>query len=784
MSSLPSKTSTMQRSNRLAMSAWTNQQQKDRPVPQLSCVLCRDRKLKCDKLDPCSNCTSSGVACVPIYRPRLPRGRHARNVQSKISTPPDARRRGNSSNSTTAPAVDNESHDTQIDRLERLVQDREAGELGLDTEVNGLQELISLVNDEALPDTALTTHYFGTISRILSSRIRRLECLVQEKDGMGTKRKAKNKTTDARSSPETDDCRGGTLVYDKLEVVRAPQDLETQHAPAILTSNYARQSPELSSNDIWADIMDHDMHNQPEYNALELPSSVANEGGEDNMGSFGRKNSISNGFNVLHLLGIGNSLSPSFISLPRDRLASSKLCQVYLQNVDPIIKILHRPSLSKWMLEGGTTYLGSSEDNYAVIALESAVCYTAANTMTEGQCQVAFQKTKSSIMAMRRKMCEDAIENAGLLTTRDITVLQAFILYLESSDGAHKGETFFQQQLRLRLWLTGCLIDLQASFAQASEPLVTYREVACVIPHVAHINDSNFDVDTTHPVASHEELTDTTFALVTYHVQVAGRLLNFGPECSTTTERHELAQEVQQPIFTLLRYCDPESSSYAWFTWHSTQSIISAVRLSELLPFRCGQPGSHLPLPLSRAEGDTTLLSRALQNLEKAQLIRDDPRGDGFRWYITTPWLALSTAISECNSRDNLTLVRRAWPVIETSYRQYEASMNSNQCQAQSPMAQLMNDTREKLPPLLQENGAGFSDGQTVDRGGVNSLRAPVPLDNLPIDPLLTGGSLRADSEALSVGSLLPFGQQSWTQMAMSTDGTSARDGMIFTALL
>jgi hypothetical protein len=57
--------------------------------------------------------------------------------------------------------------------------------------------------------------------------------------------------------------------------------------------------------------------------------------------------------------------------------------------------------------------------------------------MTEGQCQAAFQKTKSDVLAMRRKMCEDAIENAGLLTTRDMTVLQAFVLYLVS-----KGTTF------------------------------------------------------------------------------------------------------------------------------------------------------------------------------------------------------------------------------------------------------------------------------------------------------------------------------------------------------
>jgi hypothetical protein len=356
----------------------------------------------------------------------------------------------------------------------------------------------------------------------------------------------------------------------------------------------------------------------------------------------------------------------------------------------------------------------------------------------------------------------------------------------EPREGAHKGETFFQQQVRLRLWLTACLIDLQASFMQASEPLISHRDVACVIPHVAHINDSDFDMDTAHPVASREELTDTTFALVTYRVQVAGRLLNFNPDCSIAAERHKLAKEVQQQVFTLLHYCDPESSSYAWFTWHSTQSIISAVRLSELLPFRCGQAGSHVPLPSPRAEGDTTLLSRALSNLEKAQLICADPRGDGFRWYITTPWLALSTAISECTSCTDVRLVCRAWSVIETCYGQHEEFLNSHGCQlAQGHLAQLMNEARQKLAPLLHEGDSRYRDGQTVNRAGSDSSQPSVPVESIPIDSLVRIESLRADSampEAESVGSLPPFGQPSWRQVAMSTGRTSARDRVIFTS--
>ena len=41
----------------------------------LSCVTCRQRKVKCDKTQPCSACQRSKVDCVFPPRVRLPRGR-------------------------------------------------------------------------------------------------------------------------------------------------------------------------------------------------------------------------------------------------------------------------------------------------------------------------------------------------------------------------------------------------------------------------------------------------------------------------------------------------------------------------------------------------------------------------------------------------------------------------------------------------------------------------------------------------------------------------------------
>lgn len=64
-------------------------------TPQLSCELCRERKVKCDKLEPCTTCILSSVECLPIYRQRLPRGRHSQpktaNIERRNQPPPPNR---------------------------------------------------------------------------------------------------------------------------------------------------------------------------------------------------------------------------------------------------------------------------------------------------------------------------------------------------------------------------------------------------------------------------------------------------------------------------------------------------------------------------------------------------------------------------------------------------------------------------------------------------------------------------------------------------------------------
>ena len=114
-----------------------------------------------------------------------------------------------------------------------------------------------------------------------------------------------------------------------------------------------------------------------------------------------------------------------------DPIVGSQLCQVFLLQVDPIIKILHRPSLSRFMIDG-KAYLDYPESHPSIEALRAAVCYAAVSSLTKQRCYDMLGADQPTLAMEYQEISEAAIERSGLVTSEDITVLQAFIIYLVS----------------------------------------------------------------------------------------------------------------------------------------------------------------------------------------------------------------------------------------------------------------------------------------------------------------------------------------------------------------
>lgn len=337
--------------------------------------------------------------------------------------------------------------------------------------------------------------------------------------------------------------------------------------------------------------------------------------------------------------------------------------------------------------------------------------------------------------------------------------------------------------MRNRLWCSICVLDLQASFHQASEPLIDLEVEHYTLPR--NINDADFDSSFQGAdIPDKDKLTDMTFCLVTYKAQLSGRLLNFMSTTTSNTtnsspghaatiweDRLDQARRFEDQVHRLLATCDPESSAYAWFTFHGTKSLVSSMRLSALRPLN--RAGMLAP---PRVQGSSDLLTAALSVLSKAQLVRTDPRGEGFRWYVRVQWHALAIAIAECFVCSDEQLLAGVWPVVEAAYEATYAVQQQRGGEAgaadyyrqdgglRQPLQALMLRTRAKVKNLLRGgSGSAVVRGSSVGgrRGGWSSSGSRTPADpsTLHSPSVMSLAGIRGTSaDPLALPTSLDFG--------------------------
>lgn len=109
-----------------------------------------------------------------------------------------------------------------------------------------------------------------------------------------------------------------------------------------------------------------------------------------------------------------------------------RLCDIFFHNVDPLFKILHRPSLQAF-IKDGKPYLDYEQDHQAPATLASAIYLSAVCTLDEVECQSIFNTSKRILVTEFQKETESALTKADFVTTNDLTVLQAYIISLVST---------------------------------------------------------------------------------------------------------------------------------------------------------------------------------------------------------------------------------------------------------------------------------------------------------------------------------------------------------------
>lgn len=104
-----------------------------------------------------------------------------------------------------------------------------------------------------------------------------------------------------------------------------------------------------------------------------------------------------------------------------------RLWQTFLDNVNPITRIFHAPTIQQKVLEA-TTDLENVEKNTE--ALMFGIYSISVSSLTVEECRNMFGEAKSSLLARYQAACRHALLRAGLLRSSDLMTLQAYVLFL------------------------------------------------------------------------------------------------------------------------------------------------------------------------------------------------------------------------------------------------------------------------------------------------------------------------------------------------------------------
>lgn len=104
-----------------------------------------------------------------------------------------------------------------------------------------------------------------------------------------------------------------------------------------------------------------------------------------------------------------------------------KLKALYIDRVDPLMKVLHIPTFWRTLLDGLRQPQTISESLEALIFV---FCLGTVMASTEEECQSLFGAPQSVVFSRYRATARQALINAEFLSTANLTTLQAFALYL------------------------------------------------------------------------------------------------------------------------------------------------------------------------------------------------------------------------------------------------------------------------------------------------------------------------------------------------------------------
>ncbi|OAA80327.1 Transcription factor [Akanthomyces lecanii RCEF 1005] len=618
-----------------------------------SCVTCRRRRVRCDKQMPCSNCRRAKTPCI-FPAP----GRAAR--RQKSNKDPDAPPR--------SPGQREVELTTRLRKLECIVEEL-SGQIAVDSGSSRLAHLESpqvAVGGDGVSQGS-GTDFFG---RPATEGVDETNADVLQGGDVG-QQLGRMVIGDHKGTVRYVSSGFWSKMNDEVSLDHPSRFAVTD----VLTS---RQIDDIRAESQRLSIDDDD--NVSDYNEYPIETTESLETLHDHPSFF------------LGFPSVDADLTKLYPYPPQ----ATFLWSIYKENVEPLVKILHIPTVEPLLREARKDATSLSPANEA---LAFAIYFSALTALEPEEVQTNFRAAKSTVLAQYRFAVEQALARANLLDTSDITVLQAFTLYLLISrrpdtsrfcwaltslvvrlaqgmglhrDGSHIGLSPFETEIRRRLWWAILTLDLRSAEDLGTGMVIPDDEYDTKMP--LNINDADICLESTDFPEPREGRSDCAVALVRFELcSMARRIYSTSSttalrsdksslDRSSTAEKEQMIIKVYQRIEeNLFRHVVDEASPLCWAVAMITRLNIAKTCLDIYYPLLL--PGAKEQLP---CEARQRLFVAAIEIMECNHKLGTDARYKQYRWLFKTYTVchAVTHVLVEICRRSWTALIERAWQAV------------------------------------------------------------------------------------------------------------------------
>ncbi|OTB11646.1 hypothetical protein K445DRAFT_67853 [Daldinia sp. EC12] len=409
-----------------------------------------------------------------------------------------------------------------------------------------------------------------------------------------------------------------------------------------------------------------------------------------------------------------------------------QLWQIYLNNVNPLLKLTHTPTLQVRIIEAGANL---DKVSRSLEALMFSIYLMAVTSIDDEECQATFNESRFNLLAKYYYATQQALLNAGFMRNPDLTLLQAYLLYLMGirqysdprslfcltgigvrlaqrmglhRDGAQFNLSPFEVEERRRLWWNLAGFDRRIGELCGSIITAISNGGNCKLP--LNIDDANLHLHAKDPPPPYTGATEMMFSLSRLEFAKApgndkmrGQSSETNPQAVASVADHRLSSYLERFSShmedTYLKYCDPKVPLH-YMTLLMTRANICKLKIVSGF-FRVALTA---PAPLPTAEREE-LFVEAIKMIEYDTMMQARDSLKGFLWYTNMhfPFPAYICLLTELRHRTTGELCERAWETIceHADRRKMTSHMRSPMHLSFSPLFVKAWDAREAAEAAL-----------------------------------------------------------------------------------